>query len=153
MRFFRLAWLAVFLSALQPSLFAQSAEPWRPVTPQDLSMTAVKESPGAPAVRLYYSYFKDDNAGFVSEYIQIKILTQAGLKYADAEIPLDPRDSIKELKARTIHPDGTIIDFTGKPFEKTIVKGHGIKYLAKTLTLPNVTVGSIVEYSYVKIWY
>lgn len=116
-------------------------------------MTTLKESPGASAVRLYYSYFKDDNAGFISVYERIKILTQAGLTYANAEIPLDPRDSIKELRARTIHPDGSIIDFTGKPFEKTIIKGHGIKYLAKTLALPDVTVGSIVEYSYVKIWY
>ena len=33
-------------------------------------------------------------------------------------------------------------------FEKTIVKGRGIKVLAKTFTLPNVQVGSIIEYFY-----
>ena len=116
-------------------------------------MTEVKANPGAPAVRLYYSYFRDDNSRFVSEYERIKILNQAGLKYANVEIVLNSGDSIKELKARTIHPDGSVVEFTGKPFEKTVNKGHGVKRLAKTFTLPDVTVGSIVEYSYVKIWY
>jgi Transglutaminase-like superfamily/Domain of Unknown Function with PDB structure (DUF3857) len=74
------------------------------------------------------------------------------LKYADIEIGLDPGESIKELRARTIHPDGSIVDFTGKPFEKTVNKGHGEKHVAKTFTLPDVTVGSIVEYSYLKVW-
>ena len=65
------------------------------------------------------------------------------------EIPIDPGQSLKELAARTIHPDQTIIDFTGKPFEKVLIKKRGVKYAAKTFTLPDVTVGSIIEYRYV----
>ncbi|HEY6272770.1 MAG TPA: transglutaminase domain-containing protein, partial [Terriglobales bacterium] len=45
--------------------------------------------------------------------------------------------------------DGTIAEFTGKPFEKVVVKSRGIKFLAKTFTFPQVTVGSILEYRYV----
>jgi hypothetical protein len=153
MRFLYFLLSTVLLAALQPSLFAQSAEPWLPGTPQELAMSVSKENPGASAIRLYYSYFKDDNSRFVSEYQRIKILTQAGLDYANTEITLDAGDSIKELKARTIHPDGSIVEFTGKPLEKTVLKGHGVKYVVKTFTLPDVTVGSIVEYSYLKIWY
>ena len=51
-------------------------------------------------------------------------------------------------RARTIHPDGSIVNFEGKPFEKTIVKASGYKYLAKTFTLPDVHPGSIIEYRY-----
>ena len=75
-------------------------------------------------------------------------MNDAGKSYADVEIRLEPKDSLKELKARTIHPDGSIIEFTDKPFEKTLVKARGFKYRAETFTLPQVTVGSIVEYSY-----
>src|SRR5262249_19559801 len=42
--------------------------------------------------------------------------------------------------------------FTGKAFEKTIVKAHGVRYLAKTFTLPDVQVGSIIEYRYKREW-
>src|SRR5262249_27783933 len=57
--------------------------------------------------------------------------------------------SIGDLKARTLHPDGTIVEFTGKPFEKIAEKGRGFKFLFKTFTFPDVTVGSILEYKYV----
>ena len=55
-------------------------------------------------------------------YHRIKILTDAGRQYANVEIPIDPLFHFVDLKARTIHPDGSIVEFTGKPFEKTIVK-------------------------------
>lgn len=141
------------LVVVQPALSARSVEPWQPVTPHELATAAPASNPGAAAIRLYYSYFRDDNDRFVSEYQRVKILTAGGLKYGDIEIDLDPGESIKELKARTIHPDGTVIDYTGKPFEKTIIKHRGVRYLAKAFSLPDVTVGSIVEYSYIKIWY
>ncbi len=36
----------------------------------------------------------------------------------------------------------------GKVFEKSLVKGRGLRYLVKTLTLPDVEVGGIIEYIY-----
>src|SRR5438270_3621764 len=86
-------------------------------------------------------------------YSRIKILTEKGMRpqpegYADVQIVLPPSFTISELKARTIHPDGKIIEFTGKPFQKTLIKGRGIKFLAKTFTMPEVTAGSIIEYKY-----
>ena len=52
------------------------------------------------------------------------------------------------IAGRTIHPDGTIIPFTGKPFDKLIEKTQGYKEMAKVFTLPDVEVGSIIEYRY-----
>ncbi len=56
--------------------------------------------------------------------------------------------TIEDIQGSTIHPDGTIIPFTGKPYEKLIEKTQGIKYMAKVFTMPDVEVGSIIEYRY-----
>jgi hypothetical protein len=81
--------------------------------------------------------------------VRIKILTDEGLKYANVEIPFDGQyETIGFVQARTIHPDGTSVPFDGKIYETTVVKARGEKILTKTLTLPAVQVGSIIEYRY-----
>jgi len=125
---------------------------WLPITQQDLAVKDVPGDPGADAIQLYMSYYKDDDAKFISVYKRIKILRQGALATSrhlvDVEIPIEPRQSLKELAARTIHPDQKIIEFTGKPFERVLIKTRGVKYTAKTFSLPDVTVGSIIEYRY-----
>ena len=128
---------------------AQKLEDWLPITPQEWQIKDAPGNPGVAAIQLYYSYYKDDNDKFSSVYRRIKILREpARQKYGNVEIEVEPGSSLKELAARTIHPDGTIIDFTGKPFEKTIIKARGVKLAARTFTLPDVTLGSIIEYKY-----
>ena len=123
-------------------------EDWLPITRQDLQMKEVPGSPGADAIQLYYADYINDQEQSEFIYHRIKILNEKGNRHADVEIVLPPEGSMSGLKARTIHPDGKIIEFSGKPFQKTIIKGIGIKVLAKTFTMPDVTVGSIVEYKY-----
>jgi transglutaminase-like putative cysteine protease len=116
-------------------------------------MTSEPQAPGAPAVILYKQVDRDDNIRTSHEdnYVRIKILTEEGRKYADVELEyLKERTDISGIKARTIRPDGSIANFDGKVFDKTIAKAKGIKYLAKTFTLPDVQVGSIIEYSYTR---
>jgi hypothetical protein len=128
-----------------------AGDEWQPITPQDLKMTSVPEAPGAPAIYLYRQVDRDDSNRTPHEYnyARIKILTEEGRKYADVEIPfLREEGNIQGLKARTIRPDGSIVSFEGKAFDKTIVKAKGLKYLAKTFSLPDVQVGSIIEYHY-----
>src|SRR6266700_4257374 len=146
MRPHRYFWLATcFLLSLP--CFAQK-EDWLPVTPADLQLKQVPGDPGAPAIQLYYANYIDDREDYEFVYKRIKVLNESGKKYADVEIDGVTGVDVSNLKARTIHPDGTIVEFTGKPFEKTLFKGRGIKVYAKTFTLPDVTVGSIVEYKY-----
>ena len=138
--------------ALSPLLCAADSAPkedWLPVTPQDLQYKEVPNNPGVTAVQLYYANYINDVDHREFYYHRIKILKEDGMKYADVEIPFIPGFiSVKDLKARTIHPDGAIVDFTGDTLEKTIVKTKGIKFLARTFSFPSVTVGSIVEYRY-----
>ncbi len=128
-----------------------AAQDWQPISPDELKMTADPNAPGAPAIYLYRQVDRDDGRGTPHEtnYARIKILSDEGRKYADIEIPFFKQEgSISALKARTIQPDGRVSVFEGKPFEKTIVKAKGVKVLAKTFTLPDVQVGSIIEYRY-----
>src|SRR6202140_1567184 len=122
-----------------------------PVPPDELKLTSEPQAPGAAAIILYRQVDRDDN-GYTShedDYLRIKILTEEGRKYANVEIPfLKGSQNIVKVKARTIRPDGSIADFGGQVFEKYLMKGKGGKYLAKTFTLPDVQVGSIIEYSY-----
>jgi hypothetical protein len=123
-------------------------EDWLPIQPQDLRIREVPGSPGAPAIQLYYADYIDDQVQSEFFYRRIKVLNDKGNRYADVEIVIPPEGSISGLKARTIHPDGRIIEFTGKPFQKVIMKGREGKFLAKAFTMPDVTVNSIIEYKY-----
>ncbi|HXM15875.1 MAG TPA: DUF3857 domain-containing protein [Candidatus Eremiobacteraceae bacterium] len=127
------------------------ADDWLPISQDELKMTSVPEAPGAPAVILYRQVDRDDSAktGNEQDYVRIKILTEEGRKYADVEIPyFREQGNIVALRARTIRPDGSIAMFEGKAYDKTIAKARNVKYLAKTFTLPDVQVGSIIEYRY-----
>lgn len=141
-------WLLLLLAVagIVPPAFADD---WLPIDPADLKLTAEPKAPGAAAIYLYRQVDRDDNAPMEVVYERIKILTEEGRKYANLEIPFErSRESINGVQARTIRPDGTIVKFDGTVFEKTIVKSRGVKYLAKTLALPDVQIGSIIEYRY-----
>jgi hypothetical protein len=126
-----------------------AAEDWPAVTPDELKMSAEPKAPGAPAIYLFRQVDRDDVAPKEYVYARIKILTEEGRKYGDVEIPfLRGREAIHGIQARTIRPDGSIVPFDGKVYDKTIVKTKGVKYLAKTFSLPDVQVGSIIEYRY-----
>lgn len=114
-------------------------------------MTGEPKAPGAPAIILFREVDRDDRGLTAHEdvYLRIKILSEEGRKYGDVEIPFFREEGdIVNIHARTILSDGTIVNFSGKAFEKLVVKARGVKYMAKTFTLPNVQVGCILEYFY-----
>jgi uncharacterized protein DUF3857/uncharacterized protein DUF3858/transglutaminase superfamily protein len=134
------------------SIVMAGTDGFEPIPEQELKMTAEPLAPGAPAIILLRKVDRDDNARRENHYVRIKILTEEGRKYADVEIQFfkDDGSNIKNIKARTVQPDGSATNFEGKPYDKSIVKAKGLKYMAKTFTLPNVQVGSIIEYSYMR---
>jgi hypothetical protein len=151
LRFHVSAVLAILALAVlcPPALWAGLG--FQPVNPDELKMTSEPQAPGAPAIILYRQVDRDDNGRTSHEdnYYRVKILTEEGRKYADVEIRFSKgQDDVVGIHARTIKPDGSIRDFDGKVFEKTIVKSRGTKYFAKTFTLPEVQPGGIIEYFY-----
>jgi len=128
---------------------ANPATAFRPVDPAELKMTSEPAAPGAPAIILYREVYRDDFAHREGDYFRVKILTEEGRKYADVEIPFfKDLEKVTNISARTIKPDGSIVDFDGNVVTKTIVKARGFKYLAKTFTLPAVQTGCVIEYYY-----
>ena len=130
----------------------RAADEWLPISPEELKMTSEPKAPGAPAIILYRQIDRDDSDVRVPHeynYVREKVLTEEGRKYADVEIPFfKDNENIHNIRARTIRPDGSIVNFDGKVYEKEIVKARGFKYLAKTFTLSDVQPGSIIEYHY-----
>jgi transglutaminase-like putative cysteine protease len=140
--------IAVLVCGAAPVL---AGEGFQPVPPEELKMTSEPQALGAPAIILFRQVDRDDNGRTSNEYnyLRIKVLTEEGRKYADVEIPFFKTEgNIVGIRARTIRPDGSVVNFDGKIYEKFIVKAKGVKYLAKTFTLPDVQVGSIIEYFY-----
>jgi hypothetical protein len=142
---------SLLLSLLAFSVTARAQ--WTVPTAEELKMTSQAEAPGAPAVYLFKEEVTDDHLHMWSKYVRLKVLTERGKDYANVELrQYQATDeggyTVGDILGRTIHPDGTIIPFTGKPLEKVIEKSQGYKEMAKVFTLPDVEVGSIIEYRY-----
>ncbi|HKI00103.1 MAG TPA: DUF3857 domain-containing protein [Candidatus Sulfotelmatobacter sp.] len=130
---------------------ARAGAGFQPVNPEELKMTSEPMAPGAPAIILYRQVDRVDDRYTPHEdnYLRVKILTEEGRKNANVELVLSKGyESISGLHARTIKPDGSIAEFDGKVYDKTIEKRRGQEYLAKTFTLPDVEVSGIIEYYY-----
>jgi hypothetical protein len=145
-------WLAVgFAACMLTAQVARAGVGFQPISADEINLKTEPLAPGAPAIILFREVDRDDNVHTPHEdnYIRLKILTEEGRKYANVELPYRKGlEDVIQLHARTIRPDGSIVEFAGQSFDKELVKGRGLKYLAKTFTLPDVQVGSILEYSY-----
>ncbi|HEY7097093.1 MAG TPA: DUF3857 domain-containing protein [Terriglobales bacterium] len=136
------------------SMEAQSSGDWPPVSAAELALTDNPAMPGASAILLDRDSRVDDVKSVESEYCRIKIFTDEGRKFANIEIPyVEKQQEVYEVRARTVRPDGTAVEFSGAVFDRLIVKSKRLKYQAKVITLPEVGTGSIFEYSYKVKWH
>lgn len=148
----RTIFLATLISTTLP-LFSQQ---WTNPSPEELSMSSQEGYPGIAGVYLNREEITEDKLHMWSVYVRLKVLTEKGKDYANVELKYGSSNSgggytVNNIAGRTIHPDGTIIPFTGKPYEKLIEKTQGYdgyKYMAKVFTMPDVEIGSIIEYRY-----
>lgn len=128
-----------------------SGDDWQPIDPADLKMTSEPKAPGAPAIYLYRQVDRKDlgRANTEYNYVRIKILKEEGRERANIVIPyLSENVKISNIRARTVHADGSILNFDGQVFEKMVEKTKGLKIKAKVFTVPDVQLGCIVEYHF-----
>jgi hypothetical protein len=143
----------IFTSLLSVCGPLARADQWTTPTQEELSMTSQREVPGAPAVYLFREETTEDKLHMFSVYVRLKVLTDRGKENANVELGYANVEdgggyTVNDIAGRTIHPDGTIVPFTGKPYEKLVEKAKGIKYMAKVFSMPDVSLGSIIEYRY-----
>jgi hypothetical protein len=121
---------------------------WQQPTPDELKMTSDPASPDAPAVYLFREETVNDDLHMHGLYARIKILTEKGKEmFSDVHIPYEAVNfGVSDVEGRTIHVDGTVIPFTGKPIDKLVVKSANFRVMEKVFSLPDVQVGSIIEY-------
>jgi len=137
--------LCCVASASSSLLHAQFQAP----TKEELEMTSDPKAPGADAVYLYREERTDDALHYHSEYVRIKILTEKGKELATVRTPYEHRNfKVTDIQGRTIHSDGTAIPLKTKPSDLMDVKTKDFQLNTMVFTLPNVEVGSILEYRF-----
>jgi hypothetical protein len=138
---------ALLLAFASSPLFVRAQ--FQAPTPDELKMTADPQAPGSDAVYLYYEEIDNDPLHYQSIYARIKVLTEKGKELATVELPyVQGNWKISDVSGRTIHPDGSIYPLTGKPEDLLSEKVGDLQLKRKVFTLPNVEVGSILEYRY-----
>ncbi|WP_181163655.1 DUF3857 domain-containing protein [Pontibacter mangrovi] len=123
----------------------------------DLTMSAYAPDTSAAAVILSdhgsLEYVQDYYAAFVfKRHVRIKILKKAGYEWANVDIPYvkagGAGEQVTDIKASTYNlVNGQITEDNIK--DKEIYDGrHSAFVYLKKLAMPNVRVGSVIEYSY-----
>jgi hypothetical protein len=135
--------LVLYFVAFPTLVYGQFQQP----TAEELKMTSDPNAPGAAAEYLYREETVDDNLHYHSFYTRIKIFTDKGKDLATVSVPYPKGNySVTDVKARTIHADGTVIPLDVKPSDLVEQKGAGFQINKMVFTLPSAEVGSILEY-------
>jgi transglutaminase-like putative cysteine protease len=134
---------------------AVGGDDWRPPDTAELALKGPVVEKDADAEALFWEVRVDDAPEgdlIFTHYIRIKVFTDRGREsQSKVDIPFGKiRDSeikIKDIAARTIKPDGSIVELKKDDvFERTIVKTSGVKVKAKSFAIPAVEAGSLIEY-------
>ncbi len=148
--------LRVAISILIGAIGVHTAygQDWQPFTAAELaSERTVDKSADAEALFWDIHIEQSESKTVLSHYIRIKIFTDRGVEsQGRVDLPYGGRDSIKDIAARTIQPDGTVIGL--KPdaiFERTLVKAKKVKLQAKSFALPSVKPGVLMDYRWTEV--
>ena len=133
---------------------ALAGSKWPPVDPEELAVKQGVVDPEADAEALLWEIRVEDAGNEisvhsdVSHHLRIKIFTERGREARGrVDIPYDGDTVILDLAARTIRPNGSVVEVKRDAiFERTIVKANGRKVKAKSFAAPNLEIGSSIEY-------
>lgn len=128
------------------------------ISPDEYRMTSHPTDSAAEAVVLYdmgSSRFNSSSNGFEIHYeraTRIKIFTEAGLKWAEIEIPFyregDIYEEIYELEAISYVFDDGVIKKIPLDLKNTYTEKINESWQVRKFALPNIKPGSIIEYRY-----
>jgi hypothetical protein len=146
--------IVVWILAAVVSQHVAFGQDWRPVTASELTSEAVVDKT-ADAEALFWDVHieQSESKTVLSHYIRIKIFTDHGVEtQGRVDLPYGGRNSIKDIRARTIQADGSVIEL--KPdaiFERTIVKSKKLKVQARSFALPSVKPGVLIDYRWTEV--
>lgn len=136
------------------TILAQTRVSFPPVPQEELKLRDNPLHPGDPAVILFREIQTDSSKSTETHHVRIKIFKEAGKDYGDIEIPyFEGKYKVEDIAARTVDPEGRSAEFSGTIFDNSVLRSKKIKITVKSFTLPNVTPGTIIEYSYRLHWH
>src|SRR5690349_20524401 len=149
-----IALLVAPLGAMRTSFAA--GEEWRPIEQAELALKAPVVEPNADAEAIFWDIRVDDGGAndlVLSHYVRIKIFNERGRdKYSKIDIPYINGVKSKDVAARTIKLDGSIIELAKTDIiEKTVVKASGLKLRTKTFAFQGIEPGAIIEYKWKEV--
>jgi hypothetical protein len=152
----RIALLSIFCVMLACSQVILAGDKWREVAAAERAMKTSKVEPGADAEAIFWEVRVDDSGEdlIMQHYLRVKIFTENGReKYSKIDIPYSKGIRIKEIEARVIKEDGSIVELTKNDvYDREIAKTDGIKVKAKSFAIPNIEPGVIIEYRYKEVY-
>lgn len=150
--------IALIVTSIMPGSMVVMAggEEWRPVDSADLALKSAIVEPNADAEAIFWDIRIDDGGAsdlVLSHYVRIKIFNERGRdKHSKVDLPYIGGVKIKDVAARTIKADGTIVELAKEDIlEKTIVKVSGLKLKTKTFAFPGIEPGAIIEYKWKEV--
>ncbi len=131
--------------------------PWKNIPDADLKMETYDADPTADAVvlqeyvELKFDIWQDELRLYYEVYQRIKILTEEGKKYAEIEIPyigLEQYEDITLISGFTFNYNEGSVKKTKLKAKNIVVDKSQEPVYFKRFTMPEVEVGSIIEYKY-----
>lgn len=150
----------LFLAALSCRLVCTasaaglSGDDWRPVDPAELASKTPIVEKDADAEVIFWDVSIDDSTRdlVLNHYVRMKIFNERGKDtHSKVQIPFGEyfgeEIRIKDIAARTIKTDGTIVELNKDDvFETTQAKVSGAKVKVKAFAVPAIEAGAIIEY-------
>lgn len=149
--------LAAFSAPAQQAIGINTA--WDPITDADRQLKAPTVEKDAGAEALFWTvHVLDEHQGqdlqrVLNHYIRLKVFDEKGKeKVSTIDIEFASKVGITSIAARTIKPDGSIVEMKSSAvYQRDLVRAGGRKVQVKSFALPAVEPGVIVEYRYKEI--
>jgi Domain of Unknown Function with PDB structure (DUF3857) len=153
-RFFLLLLVAVCFALCTFVQAFAGGDDWRAIDPAELASKTPVVEKDADAEAIFWEVRVDDSAQdlVLNHYIRLKIFTDRGKEtQSKVQIPFGnyfgEEIKIKDIAARTIKVDGTIVELKKEDiFETTQIKVGGVKIKVKSFAVPGIELGAIIEY-------
>jgi hypothetical protein len=154
----RLSSLLCFLCLIQVNQAQQYSREFGKTTIEELELQRYPKDTTAEALVLYdigKSYFVTTDEGFQLVYerqTKIKILTKAGLDYAEFSIPYyeekNKAEVVGDLRGNTYNLENGTVRTSELSRKSAYVEKEGDNRFNKKFAMPDVQVGSVIEVSY-----
>jgi uncharacterized protein DUF3857 len=158
-RFPLLRSLAVLCLIVVLPILVAAGDNWKPIGPADLALKAPIVEKDADAEALFWEVRVEDEVEggtprtVLQHYVRIKIFTERGREtQSKVDIPFLSNWSISDIAARTVKPDGSIIEVKKEDIlERMIVKEGRTRIKAKSFAMPGVEPGALIEYRWKEV--